>query len=825
MENLTSDFLILHFLVVPKEILKATKNFIIFFFHFFSVNLLIKTLFSPWKRKIVQREGAGFNLSEWFTVVTFNLISRGIGAIIRLFVIFITLFVEIFTFVFGILFLIFSLIFPFVTITALLSRKKNIIRKELIHNINQNDLLPFILEFIKSERGQFLFNRLGVPPNEARKKMEEEFSLHKGKNYSFNFKETQKESEIFYQLCESAEALKGCLKFFNLELDDIKHVLAWFDREEEKKKNESRFWEKENLLKKKALGIYWSYGYTVNLDRYSTDFTREQPFSSHLVGRDKEVAQIENILARENQSNVILVGEEGVGKKTIIFQLANNIREGKIFPTLKHKRILEIDVNSIIGEGKDLIGAQNTFQKVIAEASWAGNIILLIPNFDMFVTSFKGRIDLAPVFEKYANGSTLQIIGLTSPDRYQKYIYPNASVGKLFNKVVVDAPSREQAKEILETFATNYEKSKKVYIIYQAINEAVEKSDRYITDIPYPEKAIDLLDEAVVFVAMRKGKEVTAKEVDQVLSDKTRIPIGEISKEEKEKLIDLENVIHKRLIDQEEAVNDLADAFRRTRLQLGQRKKPAGVFLFLGPTGVGKTETAKALAEAYFGSEERLVRFDMNEFQDDGAGNRLLGYFEKDEPGIFIKALRENPFCVLLLDEIEKASKNVLNLFLTAFDEGYLTDNFGKKISLQEMIIIGTSNAGAEYIRQKINQGIGVEDFKKELVDNLLKESVFSPEFINRFDSVVVFKPLTNENLKEIARLLLEKLNERLAVRNIKILITDILLEQVAKQGFDPVFGARPMKRLIQDKIEAPLAQKILKGEISKGEEIAFSLD
>lgn len=820
-----TDFFILHFLVVPKEILKAIKNFAIFIFHFFSVDLLFKTLFSPWKRKIVQREGVGFDLSEWFTVLTFNLISRGIGAFIRLFVISLTLLVEISTLVFGIFFLIFSLVIPLVTLLALLSQNKKRIRKELIRRVNNNDLLTFILEFIKSKRGQFLFNRLGVPPQEISKKITEEFSLQKGKIYSLKFLETQKESEIFCQLYENVDVLKNCLQSFNLDLEDIEHVLLWFDREEEEKEKERRFWELDNLLRKKALGIYWSYGYTVNLDRYSTDFTQEQPFSPHLVGRNKEVAQIENILARESQSNVILIGEEGVGKRTIIFQLANNIREGKIFPSLKHKRVLEIDVNAILGEGKDLIGAQNTFQKVIAEAATAGNIVLLIPNFDLFICFAEGRIDLTAVFEKFANGSALQIIGLTTPDRYQKYIYPNTSIGKLFNKVEVEAPNQEQAIEILENFATSYEKSKKVYVSYQAIKEAVEKSNRYITDIPYPEKAIDLLDEAVVLVAMRKKEVVTVKEVDQVLSEKTKIPVGEISKEEKDKLIDLENVIHKRLIDQEEAVNDLANAFRRARLQLGQRKKPAGVFLFLGPTGVGKTETAKALAEAYFGSEERLIRFDMNEFQDATASTRLLGYFEKNEPGILIKALRENPFCVLLLDEIEKASKNVLNLFLTAFDEGYLTDNFGKKISLQEMIIVCTSNAGAEFIRQKINQEVNVKNFKKELIDNLLKESVFLPEFINRFDSVVVYKPLTRENLEQIARLLLEKLNERLSVRGIKIKITDSLLQQVAKQGFDPVFGARPMKRLIQDKIEAPLAQKILRGEISKGEEIMFSLE
>lgn len=810
------DFLTWHFLVVPKEFAAGWKNLLAFNFHFFSTKILLRTLFAPWKRKTIEKTGSGFNLNEWFTVITFNLISRIVGAIVRLCLIFWSILAEISIFVFGLLAFPLIVLLPILSLPTFFIAEKRGRWQKLVGKA-QTEPLAFVGEFLKSPRGSFVFRRLGIGTEKIVEMVAQE--CQSGGKLLFEFSSQPTDvSDTFLQLAENWSPLNKTILSLGLKLDDVRAVLQWFDRDEEKRGKAARFWDKERLLRQPALATDWSYGYTVNLDQNATDMTQEQPFASHLVGRDKEVERIETLLCRSSQNNVLLIGQEGVGKRTVVFQLAQKILEGRVYPPLKNKRVLELNVNRVIGEGKTPIDAQNLFEDILQEAIAAGNIILVIPRIDRFLASDNERVDLSAVLGRVSASSRMQIIGITTPDLYHKYLYSNSTVGKLFEVVEIAPPGKEQATEIAENFVSQFEKGRKVLVTFQAIREAVEKSDRYITEIPFPEKALDLLDETIVAAENKGGEIVTAKEVDETLSLKTKVPVGEISKEEKDKLVNLEEIIHRRLVDQEQAVTGLANAFRRTRMDLESRKKPAGVFLFLGPTGVGKTETAKALAAAYFGSEERLVRLDMGEFQDSTANIRLLGSFEKNEPGILTKLLRDNPFCVLLLDEIEKASKEVCNLLLTAFDEGYLADNFGKKLSLKEIIIICTSNAGSEFIRSKINSGAKVEDFKTELLDYLLKESIFSPELLNRFDDVVVYKPLEFEQLKEIARLMLLGLNRKLAEKEVQLKITDQLLEEIARQGYDPVFGARPMRRLIADKIQAPLAQKLLRGEVEKGE-------
>lgn len=820
MEKKFPNYITWHFFVVPNAYLLGLRNYLAFNFHFFSTTILLKTLFAPWKRKTTARERTGFDVSEWFTVLTFNFISRFIGLIIRLALIFWALLAELALIMFGSLVFLLILFTPVLSLPTFLASRKSRDEKKLSANAAK-DPKSFIIWFLDGERGKFAFQRLGIKAEEVRRLVEESNNLNVTLNQTLN--SNQKISEVFLQIAKSWPPLHDVLVTLKLEFDDLSAVLEWFDREEEEKERKSRFWAKENLLRQPALATDWSFGYTVNLDKYSTDLTKKQSFASHLIGRDTEVERIETVLCRSGQNNVLLVGQEGVGKRTVVLQFSQNIVEGKVYPPLKHKRVLEVNVNNIIGEGKTPIQAQNLFEAILKEAIAAGNIILEIPRIDRFLASDNERVDLSSVLGTLSGLSRVQIIGITSPEMYHKYIYPNSTVGKLFEVVEIAPPDKQTAIKIAETFVSDFENGKNVLITYQAIKEAVNKSDRYITETPFPEKVLELLDEAVVTKVSQGGGIITEKEIDETLSVKTKVPVGEISKAEKDKLINLESIIHKRLVDQEEAVKGLANAFRRARLDLESRKKPAGVFLFLGPTGVGKTETAKALAEAYFGGEERLVRLDMNEFQDDGANIRLLGYFEKNEPGILTKLLRDHPFCVLLLDEIEKASKQVLNLLLTAFDEGYINDNFGKKLSLKEIVIVCTSNAGSEFIRQKVNAGVGVDDFKKELIDYLMKQSIFSPEFLNRFDDIVVYKPLSFADLKEIARMNLNALNKKLEEKKVSIKITESLLEKIAKEGFDPVFGARPMSRLIVDKIASPLAEKLLRGEVEKGEiEIDF---
>ena len=303
------------------------------------------------------------------------------------------------------------------------------------------------------------------------------------------------------------------------------------------------------------------------------------------------------------------------------------------------------------------------------------------------------------------------------------------------------------------------------------------------------------------------------------MSERTEIPVGEIKEEEREKLLALEDIIHKRIINQEEAVEVISKAMRRARAGVRGGERPIGNFLFLGPTGVGKTETSKALAEAYFGSDKKMIRFDMSEYQELDSIGRLIGFPEKGEPGLLTKAVSDDPFSLILLDEIEKAHHKILNLFLQVFDEGWLTDAFGRKVSFANSIIIGTSNAGAEFIRQRVKEGKGQKSFKEDLTDYLLKNKIFRPEFLNRFDAVVVFKPLTHEHLIEIAKLMLNGLSKRLLEgMGVRLIVSPELVEKVAELGYQPEFGARPMRRVIQDEIESRIASKILEQGLKRGD-------
>jgi len=464
---------------------------------------------------------------------------------------------------------------------------------------------------------------------------------------------------------------------------------------------------------------------------------------------------------------------------------------------------------------------------------------------------------LTPALTRAMSETNLPIIGLTSPDKFQKFIFSNQKILEYFEKIEVSVPGKVEAMEILEDIAPYFERKTGVVATFPALKEIVNQSDRWVTEIPFPEKAIELLDDCLVYaqgLPVRHPELVSGsrflqpEHVRQVLAEKTKIPLQELSAGEKEVIAGMEEILHKRVIGQDHAIADIAKALRRRKAGVGAGKRPIGAFLFLGPTGVGKTETAKALAEALFGSEKKMIRLDMAQFQARGAIDRLIGSFARNEPGILTSAVRQNPYSVLLLDEIEKASREVQNLFLTAIDEGYLTDTFGHVVNLENLLIIGTSNAGAEFIRQKIvssrhpelgsgsieveipkrvrndSRAVNYQKLSDQLTDFVLREGLFSPEFINRFDALVVYDPLDHNELVQIARLQLELLNKRLAEKKISVEITDDLLDKIARLGYDPTFGARPMKRVIADKVEDVIAKKILAGEIKKGEKIRIEI-
>lgn len=633
---------------------------------------------------------------------------------------------------------------------------------------------------------------------------------------------------------EYDEGFKEVLFSNDLEIFDIDHVIAWDDFITYEAEWKKKFWKLENLLKKPGVGKRWAVGHTVNVDKYAIDITesiKEKNLPLHVVGRKREIESIERILSRKGENNALVIGRPGGGRSTIVYSFAKKILEGRSVSILNYKRVLELDMQAMFAGLKTPGEILERFKIVFSEAANAGNIILIIDNIHNYIGKQEsiGSFDISPSLIPYLSSHDLQIIGISTFKDFHKQIETNPSVMNFFEKVEIEEPTKKETLFILEDLLPSFEKQYNLKVKYKALGAIIDVTDRYIQDVPFPEKAIDFLGEVMTYTKTKTdSKTVLFEHIAKIISQKTKIPTGEIKKTEKEKLLNLEEVIHKRLINQEEAVNILADAMRRTRAGVARQERPIGAFLFLGPTGVGKTETCKTLAESYFGSEARMIRLDMSEYQNVESIERLIGSIDGKRQGQLTNAIRENPFSLVLLDEIEKAHSKILNLFLQVLDEGRLTDSLGRTVSFRNSIIIGTSNAGAEFIRQHVGEkaNYAYSFFKKELTEYLLSERIFRPEFLNRFDAVIVFKPLTKENLVKIATLMLKRLNKRLSEgKGIQFMVDEKLAKKVAELGYHPEFGARPMNRVIQDRIENKIAKQILGGKLRRGDVVEIKAE
>jgi ATP-dependent Clp protease ATP-binding subunit ClpA len=734
------SFIQWHYYTAFKEVLLAWGNFTVFAFHLFSVKFLLKTLLAPWRRVISQS-----NRETLTNRLVFNLISRFMGFLVRLFLIGLGLVLALGFFLVGLVFTSFWLFLPcFTWPLYLLTREKSQTREQLI----------------AGEAKNFIWQRLNV----------------------------QSEKDL-------AE----------IRQQDIDAVLDWYLENKKQMDEEKKFWRKENLFKLRSFGTDLAFGYTVELDQFSQDLAFPPPFAQQLVGRDKEVKEIEMILSRSNQANILLVGEPGVGKHTILLGLAKAIGEKRVNPKLFYKRVLMLNMNLILGNNPSETQGKAKFEQLLKEAEQAGNIILTIDQIDNYMSE-QGGTDLTSALAAVAENQHIQIIGMTTPDEYNKKIFQNEEFLKYFEKVEVQPLTAKEALKILQQVLPKFEKGKKVVTTYWALKEIVDQSDKLITHIPFPEKAIDLLDQLIA-QAENEGKNLVGKkEVQLLISQKTNVPVGSLSINDTDKLSRLDQLLHQRIVNQNQAVTALTQAMQRAKTGVSEAQKPMGTFLFLGPTGVGKTETAKALAAIFFNDEKRMVRFDMS---------------QSCNLDILVNECREHPYSVLLLDEFEKSDQQTHHLFLTVFDEGYLKDKEGKKVSFKNMIIICTSNAAAEFIRQQVKTGLKAA----AVVEHVLQKGIFSPELVNRFDGVVVFEPLKLEHVVSISRLMLTKLVDRLKEKEINLRIDSSVYRQVALQGYHPEFGARPLKRLIADKIETQMARLLLDNQIAKGDTIKLLVD
>jgi len=608
----------------------------------------------------------------------------------------------------------------------------------------------------------------------------------------------------------------------NLKVQDIENLTWWLEDLEERIKERKRFWEEKNLAKKGHLGRQWTAGFTPTLDQFSTDLSeimRKKGFYD-IIGHKKEIVATERILSRREINNVLIAGESGSGRKSIVHAIAKKSALGESLPEVNYKRVVQLDLPGLLAQLSTLDEIETTLDNIFREVISSGNVILVIDEFHNFISggSRAGVTDISGVLASYLAYPAFQIIAITTFEGLHKNIEQNSSVLSLFEKVEIAEISDSETLMLLEDMALRLESKYKKFVSYPALRDIIVYCSKYLPAIPFPEKAMDLLDEAMVSLKQTKDKLLLPEHIARIVTEKTQIPVGEMEKEEKQVLLNLENLIHERIINQEEAVREVSTALRRARAEVTIRKGPMGTFLFLGPTGVGKTETSKALAEIYFGSEERMIRLDMSEFQSVNDIPRLLG--SPGEEGYLTTKVRNRPFSLILLDEIEKAHPNILNLFLQVLDEGHLTDGLGRKVDFKNSIIIATSNAGYQIILKSLREKTEWSKVKQVLLDYLFEEGLFRPEFINRFDAMVVFKPLSKENLLMIADLMLKKLKKNLKEKEIEFIITDSLKEKVVELGYDPTFGARQMRRVIQDKIENVLASALLSGEIKRGSKI-----
>ncbi len=565
---------------------------------------------------------------------------------------------------------------------------------------------------------------------------------------------------------------------------------------------------------------------TPYLDRVSGDVTDivRSGRGGFLIGHDTEYRQLVDALSISGQRNVLLVGEAGVGKEALVYHLAFQILSDAVPGELFDRRVVSLSLGRILSEGGDDI--YTTLQMIVSEISRAGNIILYIPDIHLLEKAqTREGVRLFDVFTPLLRNGLFPVIGTTTPHLYAQYIDMNKSLSQLFERISVQEIGGEDATRLLVYDAVILERQMGIRITFAAVRAAVELSARYITHAPLPSSAQDVLREVFARVKReRKRRMVKESDVVALIEERSSVPIQKASAHEASELLRLEERIHERYINQDEAVEVVSEALRSYRSGLSSGKGPIASFLFVGPTGVGKTELSKSLASLYFGSEQLLVRFDMSEYQEKGSIQRFIGSSDGKIVGAFSESITHTPYSIVLLDEFEKAHQDILQLFLQVLDEGMLTDVFGRKIDFSHTIIIATSNAHSVFIQESLREGKDIDTIAEALKGKL--SEVLRPELVNRFSRIVTFKPLSFEHIRKIARLQLASLSKRVHESNgVSVSFSEELVSFISQEGFDPSFGARPLKRAIEKHIVSFLSRELLSGNITKGMRIEVTLE
>ncbi len=624
-------------------------------------------------------------------------------------------------------------------------------------------------------------------------------------------------------LLQQDSAFKNMLKTQGITDDVFIGSLEWVVNSYLQEKRLGRWWSKDSLSKTQGIGREWAYGTAYILQKFSRSIKTSSIFStltqSNSAFTEEKIAEIEVALARAKASNVLVIGEAGVGTIDLLMEVDRRMHTGKSLSAVENQQMILLDTTRLFATHHDKQELELTILSLFTEAINAGNIIIVIENLSTFVREAEAMGVFVPeLIDPFLASSNLHVIATDTPGAYHTFLEPLGAFSRRFAEVLIDEPNLESTTRVLQGIALQNESRYRVLFTYASLKAITESADRYLVEGVMPDKAIELLIDIATRANQIGLALINADYVYSVVTEKTGIPTGPIDEKERDLLLNLESRLHKQVIGQQQALDAIAGTMRRARAGIQNTDKPIGSFLFLGPTGVGKTETTKALALIFFGDEDKMHRIDMSEFSGVDSVKRLIGDGVKS--GVLSDMLHEHPYSVLLLDEFEKGSKAVHDIFLQILDEGIFTDARGNKVNARNTIIIATSNAGSQLILKTIQQRQELSTLNQEIIDYIIKEGIYRPELLNRFDSTIIFEPLKLEEQGQVAGLMLKGLYERIKEKGYELTITRDLMDILVEKGYSPQFGARPMQRVLQDIVEEKVAQKIISGEVQRGDTI-----
>lgn len=683
--------------------------------------------------------------------------------------------------------------------------------------------------FLTSDLGVYTMLRLGVTQKDIAHFLKHRDSMITDREYVV----IEQDTDPYLTLAEYARSLvhfdigfATFLKQRGVDGNTFKAALEWVATAHRTVKEREVWWSRESLARVPSIGRNWAYGQTYYLEQFGHALNEDTSYQ--LLGTRANayldiVAKVSRILVKDAGANVLLVADESLSAMNVVAALGKEIANGTITPELEGKRIYVIDTTQLIDSLKEKTDIEQKLQTMFMQAAQAGNVILVVPMFTEFVTSAQSlNVDVAALFTEALASQRLQMIAVTHTHGFHETIETHHDLTRQFERVALPTLDTHAVLALLEAETHVIESTHKLIFTIQSLQAILTSAERYFTEGSIADTSLDLLHEVATAGVSRGSHLVTPEHVYAVVESRTGVAQGALSTEEQTKLMSLEQVLHQRIVGQDVAITAIATALRRARAGLTNPKRPMGSFLFLGPTGVGKTETAKALAQTFFNAEDKMIRIDMSEYSGADALDKLIGSFTTGQPGVLASKLREMQYGVLLLDEFEKAASDVHDVFLQLLDEGYFTDGRGERIMARNCMIIATSNAGSDRVYAAMTPGEHNAVTTESLIEHIIAEHLFRPELINRFDGVIMFHPLDSSALRQVAKLLLVELNDRLTIKGVKVAPTDDLLSYLVQIGNNPTFGARAMRRAIQDEVERVIADGIIRDVIATGSTVTL---